>query len=113
MMPVGGAPPPTRSGTPSPVPVGELLFAKVKTPVNLRAGRYPLIDESGRLWVERNLPAELKASVFDVFDRAGNLVDRIELPAGSRLVGFDPHWIYTARVDADDLEHLQRFPLPR
>jgi hypothetical protein len=89
-----------------------LLFAKVKTPVNLRAGRWPLLDESGKLWVERNLPAGEKISVFDVFDRNGNLVDRIELPAGSRLVGFDPHSLYTARADADHFEHLQRFPLP-
>jgi hypothetical protein len=41
------------------------------------------------------------------------VVDRIELPAGSRLVGFDPDWIYAARLDADGFEHLQRFPLPR
>ena len=92
---------------------GDLLFAKAKMPINLRDHRWPLVDESGRLWVERSLPFDAKPRVFDVFDRAGNLVDRIELPAGSRLVGFDSHWIYAARLDADDFEHLQRFPLPR
>ncbi len=112
MVPASG-PPPARFGAPSPIPVEELLFAKVKMPVMLRAGRWPLLDESGRLWVERNLPAGVNVSVFDVFDRRGDLVDRIELPAGSRLVGFDAHWIYTARLDADGFEHLQRFPLPR
>jgi hypothetical protein len=40
-----------------------------------------------------------------------NLVDRVELPAGSRLVGFDPRWLYTSRTDSDGFEHPQRFPL--
>jgi hypothetical protein len=111
MVPPGGPPTAGRS-TPSPIPVDELLFAKIKTPINLREGRWPLLDESGRLWVERSLPFEVKTRVFDVFDRAGKLVDRIELPVGSRLVGVDPHWIYAARLDADDFEHLQRFALP-
>ena len=57
-----------------------------------------MLDESGRLWGERNLSAGVTVGVFDVFDRVGNLVDRIGLPAGSRLAGF---------------EHLQRFHLPR
>jgi hypothetical protein len=112
MAPAGGAAG-SRPGAPLPIPVKELLFAKVKSPVNLRGSRRPMLDERGRLWVERSVPAEVKGSVFDVFDGNGNVVDRIELPPGSRLVGFDPHWIYAARLDADGFEHLQRFPLPR
>lgn len=99
-------------GKPTPIPVAALLFAKVKPPVSFRDGRHPLLDERGRLWVERSLAVDTRGSVFDVFDRAGNLVDRISLPAGSRLVGFDQSWLYTARIDANDFEHLQRFPLP-
>ncbi|HET9276486.1 MAG TPA: hypothetical protein VFN96_10480 [Gemmatimonadales bacterium] len=112
VVPAGGAPT-TPAGPPAPIPVGELLFAKAKTPVDLRAGSWPLLDESGVLWVKRSLPGGAKANVFDLFDRDGNLVDRIALPAGSRLVGFDRQWLYTVRIDADDFEHLQRFPLPR
>jgi hypothetical protein len=112
MVPPGG-PSGALSGAPVPMPVGELLFAKFKTPVNLRENRWPRLDESGRVWVERSQPFGVKVSVFDVFDRSGKLVDRVELPAGSRLVGFDQHWIYAARLDGDDFEHLQRFPLPR
>jgi hypothetical protein len=112
LVPAGGAAG-SGSSAPSPMVVEELLFAKVKSPVNLRDGRRPMLDESGRLWVERSVPADVKASVFDVFDENGNLVDRIEVPPGSRLVGFDPQWIYAARLDADGFEHLQRFPLPR
>jgi hypothetical protein len=112
MVPAGGAAG-SRPSAPSPIPVDELLFAKVKSPVNLRDDRRPMLDERGRLWVERSAPAEVKGSVFDVFDGNGNVVDRIELPPGSRLVGFDPDWIYAARLDPDGFEHLQRFPLPR
>jgi hypothetical protein len=111
MVPAGavaGSPPSALS----PMRVDELLFAKVKSPVNLRDGRRPMLDERGMLWVERNQPAEVKGSVFDVFDGKGDLVDRIGLPLGSRLVGFDPQWVYTARGDADGFDHLQRFPLP-
>ena len=73
-------------------------------------------DESAKLRgrdIGQSLPGGAKANVFDLFDRDGNLVDRIALPAGSRLVGFDRQWLYTVRIDADDFEHLQRFPLPR
>ena len=108
VSPAGPKPP----GAGAPRPSEEVRFAKVKTPVNLRDDRWPLLDERGRLWVQRSLPFGMKVSVFDVFDRSGNLVDRVELPAGSRLVGFDQHWIYAARLDPDDFEHLQRFPLP-
>jgi hypothetical protein len=112
MVPAGAAAG-SRPSAPSPMPVEDLLFAKVKSPVNLRDGRRPMLDERGRLWVERSMPAEVKGSVFDVFDGNGTVVDRIELPPGSRLVGFDPDWIYAARLDDDGFEHLQRFPLPR
>lgn len=104
---------PGRAAAPEPIPVRELWFAKVKMPLNLRNDGWPLLDERGRLWVSRSLPFGAKVSVFDIFDRRGNLVDRVELPAGSRLVGFDRQWLYAARLDADDFEHLQRFPLPR
>ncbi len=106
-------PPSSRPAPPEPIPVNELRFAKVKTPINLREDRWPLLDESGRLWVPRSLPFGMAVNLFDVFDRDGNLVDRVELPAGSRLVGFDPRWLYTSRTDSDGFEHLQRFPLTK
>ena len=103
--------PSSRPTPPEPLPVKSLWFAKSKPAVNLRDDRWPLLDEQGRLWVQRSLPFRMKVSVFDVFDRRGHLVERVELPEGSRLVGFDQSWIYAARKDADDFEHLQRFPL--
>ena len=112
MVAPGGPRVSSRAVAPEPMPVKDLLFAKVKPPINLRMSRWPRIDEMGRLWVERSQRLEASAALFDVFDRSGNLVDRIELPAGSRLVGFDKRWLYAARIDADDFEHLQRFRLP-
>ncbi len=108
-----GGPPPSQPANPTPIPVDELLFAKAKTPVNLRAGRWPLLDERGRIWVERSTRMGTTSSVFDVFDRTGALVDRVEIPAGLRLVGFDADWAYVARKDADDLEYLHRLALPQ
>ena len=108
-----GSAPPSHADRPSPIPVGDLLFAKVKTPVNLRDGRWPLLDERGRIWVERSRAGGATGSVFDVFDRTGALVDRVALPAGTRLVGFDDTWLYAARRDVDDLEYLQRYALGR
>jgi len=105
----GGPKPP---GAGAPAPDYEVLFARVKTPIDLRDDHWPLLDESGRLWVQRSLLFGVKVGVFDVFDRTGNLVDRVEIPGGSRLVGFDLRWIYTSRLDSDGFEHLQRFPLP-
>lgn len=43
-----GASLPHNSDRPTPIPVADLLFAKVKTPVNLRDGRWPILDERGR-----------------------------------------------------------------
>ena len=111
MVPAGGSPGGGRT-TPTPMAVEELLWAGVKPPFDLRDGRWPVMDEHGRLWVARGIAQGAPTRVFDVFDRSGNLVDRVGLPAGSRLVGFDRKWLYTARADSADLEHLQRFPLP-
>lgn len=111
VAPPGGQPS-AAPGGPSPMRVDELLFARWKTPINLRTGGWPVIDEAGRLWVERSLAGEAAAKVFDVFDDAGELIERMELPAGLRLVGFDSQWVYCARSDQDGFEYLKRFPAP-
>ncbi|MGH7433498.1 MAG: hypothetical protein ACREJL_07085 [Candidatus Methylomirabilales bacterium] len=99
-------------GAPQPIPVSELLFAKVKPPVMVRESGPPIIDDRGRLWVQRNVRPDETSSMFDVFDQRGELVERVALPTGSRLVGFDRQWMYAARADSNRFERLQRFPLP-
>ena len=90
-------------------PVAEPDFADTKPPVT---GRVALIDEQGRLWIERSQPASAATSLLDVVDRTGAVINRFALPAGSRLIGFDRTSAYAVRTDGDDLVHLQRFRLP-
>ena len=104
-----GRPTATINGKSIRPPAVEPDFADTKPPVT---GRVALIDEQGRLWVERSQPAGAATSLLDVIDRTGAVVHRVTLPAGSRLVGFDRTSAYAARTDEDDLVHLQHFPLP-
>lgn len=111
LVPPGGLPRGGPRAQRPPIPVDELLFAKVKPPVDLRGDRRPMIDERGWLWVPRSMPFGITRTKFDVFDRTGALVDRIELPDGSLLVGFGPGAVYAARRDVDGFEYLQRFTM--
>jgi hypothetical protein len=108
----GGA---SGSGSDAPIPmrVEELRFAKVKPAVNLRGAFRPMVDEAGRLWVERSRPFQASRTVFDLFDRSGRLVQRVAVPEGSRLLWADGRCVYAARLDGEGFEHLQRFALSR
>jgi hypothetical protein len=65
----------------------------------------------GMLWVKRAVAAD-SAPGIDVIDRAGKIAYRIALPKQSKLVGFGPASVYLVRIDFDDLQYLQRYPLP-
>jgi hypothetical protein len=71
------------------------------------------VSNDGYLWVQRTGPAG-QPPTFDVIDRAGNLALKVVLPKRSRLVGFGNGTVYTARLDDDDLQYLQkhRFTMP-
>jgi hypothetical protein len=66
----------------------------------------------GMLWVRRAVAAE-SAPAIDVIDQAGRISRRIVLPKQTKLVGFGASSVYLVRIDADDLQYLQRYPLPR
>jgi hypothetical protein len=70
-------------------------------------------SNDGYLWIQRTGPAG-QPPTFDVIDRAGNLALKVVLPKRSRLVGFGNGTVYTARLDEDDLQYLQkhRFTMP-
>jgi len=72
-----------------------------------------MFSNEGYLWIQRTGPAG-QPPTFDVIDRAGNLVQKVVLPKRSRLVGFGNGTVYTARLDEDDLQYLQkhRFAMP-
>jgi hypothetical protein len=110
---VPGAGQSSRSDKPEPMGVDELQFAKVKPAMNLRGTFRPMVDDAGRLWVERSRPFQASGTVFDVFDRAGRLVQRVAMAEGSRLLWAGARWVYAARLDAEGFEHLQRLQQAR
>lgn len=62
----------------------------------------------GYLWIQRTTAADAQP-IYDLVNRAGMVVERVEIPMGSRVIGFDVGVVYVVRVDADDLEYLQRY----
>ncbi len=66
----------------------------------------------GTLWIERAVAAGQPAT-FDLINPQGAITRRVVLPRQTRLVGFGVDAVYTVRIDADDLEYLQKHPLPK
>jgi len=67
---------------------------------------------NGEVWVLRTRKPGDNVPVYDVFDATGRVIGRVGLPAKSRLVGFGQGTVYLIRLDADDLQYLQRYRLP-
>lgn len=65
----------------------------------------------GILWIERTAAAAAPQT-FDLIDRRGRLTSHVVLPPRTRLVGFGKATMYVVRIDADDLEYLQRYTRP-
>ena len=74
--------------------------------------RSPIVSADGRVWVERFRAAADSVPVLDVFDATGNPVARLTLPRKTRLVGFGAQTLYLARIDDDDLQHVERYSIP-
>lgn len=67
---------------------------------------------NGELWVPIVQRPGFTAIVYDVFDASGKVIGRVALPPATRLVGFGNGTVYVIRIDADDLQYLQRYRLP-
>jgi hypothetical protein len=63
---------------------------------------------NGHVWVPRHVAANAPPT-YDVIDNAGKVVQRVVLPKRTRLLGFGNGAVYLARIDADDLQYLQRY----
>jgi hypothetical protein len=50
--------------------------------------------------------------LYDIINGQGKLVERVQLPPRTKLVGFGVSTVYVVRLDQDDLQYLQRYPLP-
>jgi len=70
-----------------------------------------LAGTDGHVWIPRYASAEDTRSHYDVIDRRGVIVARVDVPNRGKVVGFGAKSIYVVRVDDDDLQYLQRFPL--
>jgi hypothetical protein len=70
------------------------------------------VDPTERLWVRRHMAAGQPAQ-YDIFSTAGARVASVRLPAGRRLVGFGVRGLYAVDLDEDDLQYLERYPIPR
>ena len=66
----------------------------------------------GFIWINR-MTAANRPPLYDVIDGNGKLVEQVELPPRTKLVGFGARSVYLVRLDDDDLQYLQRYPLPR
>jgi hypothetical protein len=71
-----------------------------------------LFAPDGLLWVKRTTAAGLPAT-YDVLDQKGTVIRRVMLPPRTRLLGFGRSGVYAVRIDQDDLQHLQRYSMPR
>lgn len=87
----------------------ELAFPPVKPPFEVGS---TFARPNGEVWVLRSRKAKDPVAVYDVFTRSGGLVGRVAFPPATRLAGFGNSTLYTVRVDADDLEYLERWVLP-
>ena len=74
--------------------------------------RGPWLAPDGLLWVERSVPSGA-APLYDRFDRNGLRRAPVTLPAGRRLIALGARGIYAAAVDADGIETLERYAVPR
>lgn len=74
--------------------------------------RGPWLAPDGMLWVERSV-ASGAAPLYDRFDGGGIRRAPVLLPAGRRLIAVGRRGFYAAAVDADGVETLERYAVPR
>ena len=72
-----------------------------------------LSSPDGHLWVVVSHPAGTKAAKFDVLNSTGAPIAQVVLAPGERLVGLGRGTVYTTRKDADDLQYLRKYQLPK
>ena len=70
------------------------------------------IAPNGELWMARLGAAGHEAQHWDVFTSTGELRLRAELPPKTKLVGIGASYLYTVRIDDDELQYLERRARP-
>lgn len=85
--------------------IDEMEWPEVKPP--FPRGAVSVVPE-GEVWVRRHVPRDA-LQTFDVFDATGRRVRQVTLPEGRLVVGFGRGVVYAVRIDADDLQWLERY----
>jgi hypothetical protein len=68
-------------------------------------------DPTGVLWIQRTTFGR-EGARYDLVSDRGELVGAVQLDSAHAIVGFGRKDVYVVRRDADDLEFLQRRPMP-
>lgn len=66
----------------------------------------------GRLWVGRP-PEASRPVLYDVFDAAGRRLQQVEIGAGRRVLSVGRAGVYVVAEDADGVQRLERYAVPR
>lgn len=67
-----------------------------------------LVTPEGELWVERSVAAGTPRE-YDTFNAQGAHTGKVILPARSQVIGFGRGTAYVVRLDADELQYLERY----
>jgi len=67
-----------------------------------------MVTPEGELWVERSVPAGTSQE-DDTFNAQGAHTGKVTVPARSQVIGFGRGTAYLVRLDADELQYLERY----
>lgn len=68
--------------------------------------RAAVLDDRGRLWVQRSLPSEANTTI-EVYSPDGRVIDTIVLPRGLTLHDVNGGWLAMSQRDADGASFVQ------
>lgn len=71
-----------------------------------------LVSPAGEVWIPRASPWNAERTIVDVVGRDAILRRHVSIPVNTRVVGFGRGVMFVAVTDEDDLQWLERIPLP-
>lgn len=67
-----------------------------------------MVTPEGELWVERSVAAGSPRE-YDTFNAQGAHTGKVTVPVRSQVIGFGRGTVYLVRLDADELQYLERY----
>jgi len=71
-----------------------------------------LLDPTGRLWIQETSVSRKKPRRWRVFTRTGELTAIVEVQAGTEFMSVGRRHILAVRLNDDDEEMLELYPIP-